>query len=29
MKLLRIMIVDDHRVAREGLRMALEVEEDM
>ena len=29
MKPLRIMIVDDHRMVREGLRMALEVEEDM
>ena len=26
---LRVMIVDDHRVVREGLRMALEVEEDI
>ena len=26
---LRVMIVDDHRVVREGLRMALEVEEDL
>lgn len=25
----RVMIVDDHRVVREGLRMALEVEEDL
>ena len=29
MKPLRVMIVDDHRIVREGLRMALEVEEDM
>ena len=26
---LRLMIVDDHRVVREGLRMALEIEEDI
>ena len=29
MKPLRVMIVDDHRMVREGLRMALEVENDM
>ena len=26
---LRVMIVDDHRVVREGLRLALEIEEDL
>ena len=26
---LRVMIVDDHRVVREGLQLALEIEEDI
>ena len=29
MSILKLMIVDDHRVVREGLRMALEIEEDI
>ena len=29
MSILKLMIVDDHRVVREGLRMALEIEQDI